>query len=155
MPTLTVLPAGPTPKALTAKSASRTLQEHLLSFENVHNPDGFVNILTEHVQEESVATYLLRLAQEQSLSKKQLQTHGFALKRLARLSTLQYSQILELIAKLYGFNTYHAARTYSETQPDGQAIYNRYYHLHAQPRVFNASQTKYDFKQQIKRDFPK
>lgn len=99
------LPAGPAPKALTARAPTPNLREHFLAFLAKNNPGGF-----EHPPSEAETTFLLGfVAIAQALphmSKKQVSEMGKAIRQKLDNPSINTNQCYEIVAQMAGYASY-------------------------------------------------
>lgn len=137
-----VLPPGPAPKPLTAKSALRTLLEHQLAFINANNKHGFLE--TDHLDDEQVAgiaTDLLAMAKQEVVS-------IVAINELVKKSTYQIvgkdgelktrrAITFKTIARLLGYSSHNTLKYYANP---GGLIVNRRNAVSAMHQIFQPGQ---------------
>lgn len=137
-----VLPPGPTPKTLTAKSALRTLLEHQLAFINTNNKNGFLE--TDHLDDEQIAgiaTDLLAMAKLEVVSLT-------AINELVKKSSYEIigedgevrtkrAITFKTIARLLGYSNHNSLKYYANP---GGLVVNRRNAVSATHQIFQPSQ---------------
>ncbi|MFT7773339.1 glyoxalase superfamily protein [Roseateles sp.] len=103
-----VLPAGPTPRILTANAPSRTLHDHFLAFLASNNESGFDESAVAQLPGGSIGDLMLLVAQRESLSVRSFKDEAKKLRK-ASGGALRHVQCLELLSRLFGYKDWNHA----------------------------------------------
>lgn len=139
-----ILPAGPEPKKLTAKSPLRTLLEHQLAFINANNKKGFLE--TDYLDEDqvsSIAAQLLSISKQPMVKiadiQKIAQDSMYTIKNSAGHDEGRQAIGKKAIAKLLGYKDYATLVYYARAD---RTVVNRNNEATARNELFSNKKVK-------------
>lgn len=103
------LPPQDTPKQLTVKDASKTLQEHFVMFLNANNIQGYLKDENYTLTEDVVGDILLIAAASEGLSLDEMKRLSHRIKAITN-KQISNSLGLEFLARALGYPTYKVCR---------------------------------------------
>lgn len=137
-----VLPPGPTPRSLTAKSALRTLLEHQLAFINANNKSGFLE--TDHLDDDQIAgiaTDLLAMAKLEVVNirdiNRMVDKSSYQVLDENGEPRMKRAITFKTMARLLGYSNHNSLKYYAN--PEG-FIVNRRNAISAEYQIFQPSQ---------------
>ncbi len=102
------MPAGPTPRILTASAPSRTLHDHFLAFLASNNESGFDEGVVAQLPGGSIGDLMLLVAERESLSVRSFKEEAKKMRKAAG-GALRHVQCLELLSRLFGYKNWNEA----------------------------------------------